>query len=272
MHRSRAGIALVGVLGLVAACIPPVPTEPTAGYGAPYKGTGAPIYVKDSRTDWTIAEGDHPITSEKALEATGDQEYEARRQIAKDYNVKLYREGLVHRSRGTIMIDSSIAVLVVGLAIAAFLPNRFEVTTVTPATATTPEMRSTKPGGSAKTAEYAGIGLASLGGLGVLYGYFGGKAPPPYHRWHTPGPLDHASYVRQQTEPYNEKIGAPSISGQSNVDDLPLAPGQRRPPPVRPAGPPKTNRPPTTGRPPMKGPPPPPARPPVRRRPPGGGR
>jgi len=90
------------------ACITSVPPPPTVGYGAPYHGTGEGIYVKDSRNDWDITEGHHKISSEQALEATGDTEYETRRQIAKSYNSELGREGLAHKDRGNLMIRGSI--------------------------------------------------------------------------------------------------------------------------------------------------------------------
>jgi hypothetical protein len=223
------------LLLIVQACMKPIPPPPTAGYGAPYQGTGQPIYVKDSRTDWTITEGGQHITSEQALEASGDQEYEARRQIMKDYNVQLYREGLAHQTRGRLMMIAGAAVSVFGYIGFRILARDAVETMTMPATDTTPEMRTTTPTGGA--AGYALLGSASIYvGIAILaYGVLGGSRPPPYQEWHTPPALDRPAYVRQQAESYNEKVGAPGVSDAPGfTETTTVAPGQRKPPPPRP--------------------------------------
>lgn len=207
-----------------------------AGYGAPYQGTGQPIYVKDSRNDWTINEGGKPLTSEQALEASGDKEYEARRQIMKDYNIRLYREGVDHQRRGRIMMLVGVAVSVFGYIGFNILSANSVDTTTVPATATMPEMRTTSPGGASKGFAFLGS-LSIYAGLAtILYGAYGGNVPPPYQAWHTPPALDRPAYVRQQTEAYNEAIGAAGVSDAPGFTDTStsVAPGQRKPPPPRP--------------------------------------
>ena len=61
----RRGVALCALVALAPGCLlkigPPSP-PPTRGYGEPYQGTGKPIYVKDSRTDWDVAEGGEKLS------------------------------------------------------------------------------------------------------------------------------------------------------------------------------------------------------------------
>ena len=203
-HVAVAALTQAGCLGL-----PPRP--PTTGYGEPYKGTGEGIYVKDSRDDWDITEGHHKITSEQALEASGDQEYEARRQIAKAYNDRLYQEGLHHRRLAFHVMEASGAAIVIGyiagFVIAPHLQNEADL----PAAAGMPEMQHFTSGFAADTMATTGVALLLAGLVGLPYAWYGGHKPPPYHEWRTPGPLDRPAYVRQQTEPYNEKIGAPTV-------------------------------------------------------------
>jgi len=198
-------------LATLSGCFSAVPAPPTTGYGAPYHGTGEGIYVKDSRTDWAISEGGKKIGSEQALEAAGDEEYETRRQIAKSYNDGLYREGTSHHRRAYRLIGASAAAIVVGFIADVVLAPALQNETIMPASAAAPESRAYRSG-------FAATGTATLGGLliigglvGIPYAYYGGSRPPPYHEWHTPDALNRPAYVRQQTEPYNEKIGAPSL-------------------------------------------------------------
>jgi hypothetical protein len=201
----------MAALALAPACIHAVPAPPTAGYGDPYRGTGAPIYVKDSRGDWDITEGKQKISSEHALEATGDPEYEARRQIAKAYNAHLRDEGEAHRRRGHRMMKVGAAAAIAGLVLGLFVPRALQSETDMSAGPGMPELRSYRSGFASNAASAACL-LLLVGGAGSLaYGYLGGRRPPPYHAWRTPGPLDRPAYVRQQTEPYNEKLGAPTI-------------------------------------------------------------
>jgi len=228
MARTWGAVALVGV-----GCINAVAPPPMAGYGDPYKGTGERISVKDSRDDWDITEGTHRITSEQALEATGDAEYEARRQIAKDYNVRVYREGQAHRDRGHLMIGVGAGVAVIGLVLAGVVAKALQTKTVTPATSTAPEMTSVTSGAATTFTFDLGVAAVAVGVAGMSYGYLGGKQPPPYHFWRTPGPLDRPAYVRQQTEPYNDKLGvaAPSEDHEPTARPRPPAhlPPMRRP-------------------------------------------
>jgi len=214
----------------------PIPPPPVKGYGDPYHGTGQPIYVKDSRTDWTINEGKETLSSEQALEASGDAEYEARRQMMKDYNVRLYREGLAHQTRGRIMMLAGVAIAVGGYIGFSMLAHSATETMTTPATDTQPESRTTSPSGSASGLALLGTFSIYLGLFTTLYGFYGGSRPPPYQEWKTPEALDRAAYVRQATEVYNEKIGAPGVSDAPGFTETPgaLAPGQRKPPPARP--------------------------------------
>lgn len=169
--------ALVLVLVTTGGCIEAAMPPPMAGYGAPYRGTGEPIVVEDGREAWTMTEGSHALTSEQALEAVGDREYEVRRQIARDHNVRLYREGQAHRTRGNLMTGVGLGVMIVGVVLARLVAP-----------------------------QNLGVGVV-LGGLVVsTYGYYGGKRPPPYVPWQTPAALNRPAYVRQQTETYNEQL------------------------------------------------------------------
>ena len=203
------------------------PPPPTLGYGAPYRGTGEGVYVKDSRGDWDITEGHHKVRSEQALEASGDPEYEARRQIAKDYNVRLYREGMEHRARGHHMMEAGARGGGAGLIVRLVVAPKLQEEKITPATAACRRPAPTRRAPRERDGEPR-VRSVRARRRGVTYGYSGGRRPPPYHVWKTPGPLDRPAYVRQQTEPYNEKIGAPSIPDEDGQQKLP---GKPRPPP-----------------------------------------
>lgn len=236
--RSVAALLLVATLP---ACLGEVPLPPTQGYGERYQGTGKPIYVKDGRSDWSIKEGERPITSEQALEVTKDEEYEVRRQEAKKYNEQIYAEGQSHRSLGKILMGAGAGVAVAGFAVALVVPSLLRDETTSPPTGVDPERRVTEPGGASVGVLAGGI-ILGLAGLGLMtYGYVGGRKDPPYHEWKTPAALNRPAYVREKTEPYNESIGAPPVEEQpGSVESLPLAPGQRKPPPSpapRPGGP-----------------------------------
>ncbi|MCX5748244.1 MAG: hypothetical protein NT062_37810 [Proteobacteria bacterium] len=164
---------MIAVVG--ASCIGEPPRPPTFGYGDPYRGNGQALFVKDSRGDWDIQEGHQTITSEQALEATGDKEYEARRQIAREYNERLYREGAVHRRRGNVMIGSGLVAAGVGLLLQFVVVKSMRSETSTMPTATAPEMRDSAASGLATGVSGLGISLAVTGGIGVLYGYLGGQ-------------------------------------------------------------------------------------------------
>jgi len=101
---------------LAQGCLRQPPRPPQYGYGAPYKGTGESIFVKDSRTDWDITEGkSKKLTSAQALEASGDPEYERRRQLMKAHNENLYRVGKQHRSTAKKLIIGSIVLMGVSM-------------------------------------------------------------------------------------------------------------------------------------------------------------
>lgn len=191
-----------GLITYITGCITNVTPPPTAGYGVPYHGNGQPILVGDSSGGWDVKEGGTAITSEQALEATGDPEYEARRQIAKHYNERLYDQGHAHARNGTIMVVIGVAAAVAGVVLSSVLANSLRSETVTPAAAGMPEMRSYDAG----SLKIEGAGLA-IGGVVIAgVGYYLGIRSPPYHEWKTPAELDRPAYVRQLTEPYNEKI------------------------------------------------------------------
>jgi hypothetical protein len=234
-------VIAVALLATQTGCLPALLTPPTAGYGAPYEGNGTPIYIKDSRTDWTITEGGKPITSEQALELTKDQEYETRRQIAKEHNEKLYAEGQSHRTRRTMLMVAGASIAIAGFIVAAVLPAILRTTTTMQPTASDPEMRTVAPG-AASYGALAGGAIAGTIGVGVLgYGMFGGRSDPPYEPWHTPSALNRPAYVREKTEAYNEKIGAPPVDAQpGSVESIPPAPGQRNPPAPKPTLPANT--------------------------------
>jgi hypothetical protein len=237
-------IAAILLVATLPACFHEVPLPPTKGYGEPYKATGKPIYVKNGRGDmsgvhdWNITEGPRAITSEQALEATKDPEYEIRRQDAKKYNDKIYAEGQSHRTLGKIFLGTGTALAIAGFSVMIFVPTLLRDETTTPATTSDPDTRLTKPGGASAGALVGGL-VVGLVGLGLAaYGYVGGSKDPPYHVWKTPDDLDRPAYVREKTEPYNETIGAPPVEEQpGSVESVPLAPGQRKPPPERPADP-----------------------------------
>ena len=194
-----------GLIAVVlAGCISTVTPPPTAGYGAPYHGTGQPILVGDSTTGWDVKEGDTVITSEQALEATGDPEYEARRQDARHYNERLYAQGKAHSRNGTIMVVIGVAAAVAGAVLSSVLANGLRSETDTPATMDMAETRSYDTG----SLKVEGAGLVIGGVLIAGLGYYLGVRSPPYHEWKTPPALDRPAYVRQLTEPYNEKIPA----------------------------------------------------------------
>ncbi|GEM_PF-2610497 len=199
-------------LGLLSACITSVQSPPTTGYGTPYRGTGQGIYVLDTPGNLEIVEGRERINSERALEATSDAEYEARRQIARDYNTRLYREALAHKDLGNNMVRGGVAGVAIGLVLSLVVAPKLQTETVTPAMAGAPEQRAYTSGAAVALAANLGLVLAIAGVVGVGYGYYGGKNPPPYHEWQTPPSLNRPAYVRQQTEPYNQKIHAPLVN------------------------------------------------------------
>ncbi|CAN5392481.1 hypothetical protein BH11MYX1_BH11MYX1_32130 [soil metagenome] len=203
----------LGLVATLGACITSVQRPPATGYGASYRGTGQGIYVLDSQaSSLEIVEGRERISSEQALEASGDAEYEARRQIARDYNARVYREALDHKDLGNTMIRGGVAGIAIGLVLALVVAPRLRTETITPAMAGMPEQRAYTSGAAVTVAANAGVALALVGLVGVGYGYVGGKDPPPYHAWRTPPSLDRPAYVRQQTEPYNQKLGAPLVN------------------------------------------------------------
>ena len=192
--RSVRCVALGLLATTGAACITSVQSPPAIGYGAPYHGSGQGLYVIDSQgSSFEIVEGRERISSEQALEAAGDAEYEARRQIALDHNARLYREALAHAKLGNTMIRGGVAGTALGLALSLVVAPRL-------------------PTDAIRLVSDAGLGLAIAGLAVAAYGYLGGTHPPPYHAWQTPPSLDRPAYVRQQTEPYNQRLGAPLVN------------------------------------------------------------
>ena len=217
------------------ACLGPLPPPPTKGYGAAYTATGKPIYVKNGRNDWNITEGQRPVTSEQALEAVKDEEYEIRRQDAKAYNDKIRAEGESNRSRGKIYTIAGVGIAILGFGTMLVVPSLVREENTTAASAGAPEQKITQPGGASAGFLVGGL-VTGLIGVGLaLYGDIWGSKDPPYHVWKTPKDLDRPAYVREQTEKYNESIGAPPVEEQpGSVESVPLAPGQRKPPAERP--------------------------------------
>jgi hypothetical protein len=206
--RRNAGIGAGLISTVIAGCISTVAPPPTAGYGTPYKGNGQPILVSDTPTGWDVKEGGTVITSEQALEASGDPEYEARRQIARHYNDRLYDQGHAHSRNGTIMVVIGVATVVAGVVLSSVLANSLRSESTMPATADMPETRSYDTG----ALEVEGAGLVIGGAVVAGLGYYLGVRPPPYHEWKTPPELDRPAYVRQLTEPYNEKFSKPKAA------------------------------------------------------------
>lgn len=159
-----------------------------------------------------IVEGRERISSEQALEATRDAEYEARRQIARDYNTRLYREALAHKDLGNNMVRGGVAGTAIGLVLSLVVAPKLQTETITPAMTGAPEQRSYTSGVAVTLTANLGLVLAIVGAVGVGYGYFGGNNPPPYQEWQTPPSLNRPAYVRQQTEPYNQKVHAPLVN------------------------------------------------------------
>jgi hypothetical protein len=204
---------------VITGCITSVKPAPTAGYGAPYHGNGQPILVGDSTTGWDVKEGGTAITSEQALEATGDAEYEARRQAARHYNERLYDQGRAHARNGTIMVVIGVAAAAAGVVLSSVLANSLRSETITPATGDMPETRSYDSG----SLQTEGAGLAIAGAVIAGLGYYLGIRSPPYHEWKTPEALDRPAYVRQLTEPYNEKIPQDKKTDKPKPDEKPSA-------------------------------------------------
>ncbi|CAN5690670.1 hypothetical protein BH11MYX1_BH11MYX1_32860 [soil metagenome] len=232
----RAGWGLT-LTAIASGCFRPSPLPPTLGYGAPYKGTGEGIYAKDSRGDWDVTEGQHKITSEQALEATGDPEYEARRQIAKAYNARLYVLAEDHHVRAHHLMEASGVAIAIGYITGFLIAPALQTKTDVPATLGMPEMQTFKSGFTTDVVATIGVGLLIAGIAGIPYAYYAGSRPPPYHVWRTPDPLNRAAYVHQQTEPYNEKVGAPSIPDEQ-TGKQPASSKLHLPPGVRPGRPP----------------------------------
>lgn len=275
--RSRTALGCVISVVLAQGCLRKTPLPPTRGYGEPYKGTGETIFVKDSRTDWDITEGQSKkLTSAQALEASGDPEYERRRQLMKAHNENLYRVGKQHRSTAKKMIIGGIVMIAAGSIGGTLLAQSFKETTLTPATADTPEMRTIGPSGASAGFSLLGSAVGTLGIVAIAYAVYGSMQKPPYYEWRVPTSMDRPSYIRQQIEPYNEKLtpanpipkkrpgGVPDLGG-SRPKPGQMGTGAGGTPP--PTGGPPTKNPPTGGSP-KKNPPPPP----IPTKPPSGGK
>lgn len=220
---------------LLAGCLGPMPPPPTLGYGAPYQGTGEKITVIDSRTDWRILEGKRPMSSEQALEASHDTEYETRRQIMKAHNATLYKQALRHRKLGYMMIGVAAATFVGGLIVSYGVAPGLATKDTTPATMDMPEMQHVTASGASNLAALIGT-IGIWGGLaGMGYGYYGAWHKPDYVPWHTPRDLDRPAYVDQPVDVYNEEIDAKVMhKGAADQPAVPPANELRPPPGVRP--------------------------------------
>ncbi len=227
---------------LLQGCLMKTPPPPTIGYGPPYKGTGESIFIKDSRTDWTISEGNRPITPEQALEVSGDEEYETRRQIMKAHNEALHRAGKKHRRTAKILIFSGIGLIAAGWIGGTIMAFATKSETITAPTAMDPSMRVVEPSTTSNLFSLLGLLGVSAGVVGVGYGLYGSLLKPPYVQWRVPYEMNRPAYIRQQVEPYNEKL-TPAHPIPTRRPDAPSLPGTRpapgtRPPPTMPAPPP----------------------------------
>jgi hypothetical protein len=233
-RRRRTALLLFVSLATNACIVPGVEAPPTAGYGEPFHGNGKAIAVKDGRSDWSISQGGEKLTSEQALEATGDSEYLARRREAKAFNDKVFAEGNANTVKANVMVYSGALMVLGGLAMHFFLANRLADRPITPGTDVDPDSRAARANVASETVRWGGLGLAALGLGAIIYGVGGSRGDPPYVAWKTPRALDRPAYVRQSTEAYNEKLGVASApTQQAAVASTAVAPGQRatRPPP-----------------------------------------
>lgn len=229
--RNSSSLA-AGVLAvLLAGCFKPVPPPPVLGYGDPYRGNGQTIFVKDSRDDWDITEGAQKISAEQALEASGDVEYEQRRQQMKAYNAQLEREGKRNRRRGTIMTAAGIGAIVLGMIVSYAIAPNMTSDSRTAATATAPEMLETGNKGSGYTGMYF-LGGAMLygGGAAAVYALIFARKDPPYRAWRVPDALNRPAYIRRATEDYNAKL---EKAAPRSAPSEARPPGELRPPPIK---------------------------------------
>lgn len=229
--RRSTVVTLLAALSLNACIVPGVDAPPTSAYSENYRGNGKPIYVKDGRSSWSIDQGGEKLSSEHALEATGDAEYLARKREAKAFNDKLFAEGKSNTVKGNVLVYSGALMILGGLAAHFFLANRLVDRPITPATDVDPESRAAQGTTASESVRWGGLGLAALGIGAIVYGIVGSRGEPPYVAWKTPSALDRPAYVRQSTEAYNEKLGAtgPSPTASAAPVSTAVAPGQRKP-------------------------------------------
>lgn len=222
---------LLVALSLNACIVPGVDAPPSSGYTENYKGNGKPIYVKDGRSAWSIDEGGERLSSERALEATGDAEYLARKREAKAFNDKLFAEGKGNTVKANVFVYSGALMVLGGLAAHFFLANRLVDRPITPATDVDPESRAAQGTTASESVRWGGLGLAALGIGAIVYGIVGSRGEPPYVAWKTPHALDRPAYVRQSAEAYNEKLGVAGTSPTASAAPVStaVAPGQRKP-------------------------------------------
>ena len=224
-------VPLLAALSLNACIVPGVDAPPSGAYAETYQGNGKPINVKDGRSDWSIDQGGEKITSEHALEATGDAEYQARKRQSKEFNDKLFAEGKSNTVKANVLVYSGALMILGGLAAHFFLANRLVDRPLTPATDVEPESRAAQGTTASESVRWGGLGLAALGIGAIVYGIVGSRGEPPYVAWKTPPALDRPAYVRQSAEAYNEKLGAAGTSATASAAPVStaVAPGQRKP-------------------------------------------
>ncbi len=222
---------LLVALSLNACIVPGVEAPPATGYAESYSGNGKPIYVKDGRSDWSIDQGGEKLSSEHALEATGDTEYLTRKRASKAFNDKLFAEGKSNTVKANVIVYSGAVMVLAGLAAHFFLANRLVDRPITPATDVDPESRAAQGTTASESVRWGGLGLAALGVGAIVYGIVGSRGEPPYVAWKTPSALNRPAYVRQSAEAYNEKLGAPGSSSPAAAAPVStaVAPGQRKP-------------------------------------------
>lgn len=183
---------------------------PLDGYGPRYQGTGEVIFVKDSRNDWDVSEGNKPITADQALQAANDVPYEERRRELKEYNALLKQEADRNQLIAWTLGSASAVSALVGVGIALVVsPLVTDKTQVQAPSETTAEIVKSTPNAASLASDGTAIALMLGGTAGFLYAIYGGSIEPPYVPWTIPDEMNRPAYVRRPVEAYNAKI-APS--------------------------------------------------------------
>lgn len=209
------GAGAAGLLLFSCATVKPAPVATPL-----YKGNGQPVVVDEQANgQWKVRQGKATITAAQALELAEDPEYLTRRRETEAYNQEVEA---VARSRAATSNSMLTAGLVTGgvsaVSWALVLFKVLYATTLTPATATTPEVRTVGPG--PLHVPVLAIALAATAATVGLFGYaFWGQQEAPYTPWALPKALDNPEWVRLTAE-------RKGIAGDAPVKDdrVPRAP------------------------------------------------